>query len=120
MLPGAHLLKRHWQVTLNPAGAVPRKGEAMNNLTLILVGEALFWIFFTRRASFLHAVLLLFLVKCAWPVLKYSVLIEFHGGKWLWNRYVLHHSATDPYAPLIRKEMANVDKELAKLTEKGE
>jgi hypothetical protein len=92
----------------------------MNNLTLILVTEALFWVFFTRRASLFHAVLLLFLVKVAWPTLKYDVLFEARGFMRLWNRYVLHHSNTDPHAPIIRKEMSKIDKELAELTKKGE
>lgn len=42
----------------------------MNNLTLILVSETLFWVFFTRRASYLHACILLILVKVGWPILK--------------------------------------------------
>jgi hypothetical protein len=112
-------------VSKNLAGAVPRKGEAMNNLTLILVGEALFWVFFTRRASFLHAVLLLFIVKCGWPIVKYDVLIEFCGAKYLWKRYVQHHNMEPAVSPNgaptnVHKEMSKFDKELAELLDKGE
>ena len=116
----------------------------MNNLALIIVSETLFWVFFTRKASYLHACILLILVKVGWPIVKsislhlfwripraivkreFKATVTHHFKGWFGNPYkALMNTEPLPmkeprFRDPIKAEMKHFEKELAELLKKGE